>query len=85
MMVSVMTATRAMSQHFMRNCLPHVVLDLEKPTEMFLAEVEELLQNAPGYEDIVTDQEEFDANQNLMDAANREAFLAEVAGPSEVP
>ena len=69
----------------MRNCLPHVVFDLEKPTEMFLAEVEELLQNAPGYEDIVTDQEEFDANQNLMDAANREAFLAEVAGPSEVP
>eukprot|EP00439_Symbiodinium_sp_Y106_P017207 s2443_g2.t1 len=29
------------------------------------AKVEELLHNTPGYEDIVTDQEEFDANQNL--------------------
>ena len=84
MMVSVMVATRAMSQHFVRNCKPHVVFDLEKPTDVFLAEVEELLQNTPGYEDIVTDQEEFDANQNVWTQKVERLFWEHLRIPVEI-
>ena len=49
---------------------------------MFLAEVEELLHNTPGYEDIVTDQEEFDANQNLWTQQVERLFWERLQVPS---
>ncbi|CAE7947162.1 Parg [Symbiodinium sp. KB8] len=79
-----MVATRAMSQHFVRNCKPHAVFDLEKPTDVFLAEVEELLQNTPGSEDIFTDQEEFDANQNVWTRKVERLFWEHLRIPVEI-
>ena len=49
---------------------------------MFLAEVVELLHNTPGYEDIVTDQEEFDANQNLWTQQVERLFWERLQVPS---
>ena len=75
MMVAVMTATRAMSQHFASNCESHVVFDLEKPTQVFLHEVEELMEDTDGYCDVITGQEDFDANQdNWTQAVERRCW-----------